>query len=103
MTDTFRSINLLLAIIVFLWLGYRRFNHPEWFPRGGLRRDIWVMAFCWDLTLIVGSVEQLLDYNTNIRIGFAMAAVLTTLAILLRPAEDWSSQDLKKTHKRPSR
>lgn len=89
MQDILRSINLILAIVVIVWLASRRIAHPSKFPRGGLLRDIWAMAFCWALALIVSNVEQLLDTDTYIRVGVSMAAILTTLAILMRPAADW--------------
>ena len=87
--DLLRGVNLVLALVVFFWLTGRRLRHPDWFPRGGLRRDIWAMAFCWDLALITASAENLIHADTFIRVGVSMAAIITTLAILLRPAKDW--------------
>jgi hypothetical protein len=87
--EILRSINLLLTVLVLAWLFLRRVLHPKWYPRGGLRRDIWVMALCWDLALLVGTFEQLAGTGTYVRVVISMAAVLTTLAILVRPKEDW--------------
>lgn len=87
--EILRSINLILALTVFVWLLLRRIRHPEWYERGSLRRDIWVMALCWDLALIVGSAEILSGADSYLRVGVAMAAILTTLAILIRPPDDW--------------
>src|SRR4051794_31857009 len=87
--EILRSINLLLALVVLAWLLLRRVRHPEWYPRGGLRRDIWAMALCWDLALLVGTFEQLVETGTYVRVVVSMAAVLTTISILVRPREDW--------------
>lgn len=97
--DMLRAANLLFALLVLLWLVGRRIKHPEYYPRGGLRRDIWVMAFLWDLVLIVGSLELLIGTGTYVRVGLAMAAVLTTLAILVRPKSDWPTPDWKQRMK----
>lgn len=88
--EIFRTINLLLGAAIFLWLTTRRIRHPEWYPRGSMRRDIWAMALCWVLALLVGTFEQLFETETVFRIWVSMAALLTTLAILIRPQEDWA-------------
>lgn len=93
--DWLRLINLLIALLVLLWLVGRRFLHKSWYPRGGLRRDIWTMAFLWDLALIVSTIENLVDTGTYIRVVLSMAAVLTTLAILIRPRSEWPGPDWK--------
>lgn len=85
-----RYVNLILGVLVLGWLLVRRYLKPEWFPRGGLRRDIWAMAVLWTMALIVGTFEQLYRTDTYLRVGFSLAALLTTISILLRPFVDWS-------------
>lgn len=95
LADILRSINLFLSAVVFLWMTIRRFKFPKQYPRGGLRRDVWAMAYLWNLTLLVGTLELLLNTGTYVRVGIAMAAVLTTLSLLIRPREDWPKPDWK--------
>lgn len=88
--EIFRYVNLILGIFVLVWLLVRRYLKPAWFPRGGLRKDIWAMAVLWTLALIVGTFEQLYRTDTYLRVGFSLAALLTTISILLRPFVDWT-------------
>lgn len=90
-TELIRSINLVLSIIAFVWLIYRRVRHNGWYSKtiSTLRNDIWLMAFFWVCAVIVGTVEQLFQTGSSARVVFATAAVLVTLKLLIRPAEHW--------------
>lgn len=90
MVDLFRYVNLTLGVGILLGLVFRRLRHPEWYFKESLRADIFTIALFWDLALIVDTIEQLYGTGTSLRVGFAMAALLTTLALLLRPAKDWT-------------
>jgi fucose 4-O-acetylase-like acetyltransferase len=89
--DILRIINLVLAVFVFSWLLLRRFFNSVNYPEGSIRRDIWTMAMFWTLATTIGTSEQLFETDTYFRVGFTLAALLTTLSILIRPKDDWLS------------
>jgi nitrate reductase gamma subunit len=87
LTEFFRIINLTLGIVTLVWLIVRRVRSKDLYATS-LRNDIWLLAVYWDASMVVGTVEQLFETGTTVRVVLYFAAVLVTLRILMRN-KDW--------------
>lgn len=90
MEDILWLFSFLLALVLCIWLAVRRWLHPEYYTPPKIRHDTWVMSFLWSLSIVVGSIENLIHEGTYFYVGLVLGSLLTILKVMFRPAQDWS-------------
>lgn len=88
LTEVLRELNLFLAIVSLVWLLNRRLFNRHLY-KGGVRNDMWLIAFSWTSALGIGTFEILFHTGTTIRVGLSTLALVVTVRLLARRPSDW--------------
>lgn len=90
-TEIVREVNLILGVVALIWLTYRRIRSSQLYA-GHLRNDMWLLAFYWTASSVVGTFEQLFETGTSTRIILQFFALVVTVRVLWKYNKDWSLQ-----------
>lgn len=86
--EILRGLNLFLGVVTLIWLLNRRVFNRKLYS-GDVRKDTWLISFCWAAAVITGSIEQLWNTGTFVRVGLATVALLVTVRLLWRRQSEW--------------
>jgi hypothetical protein len=84
-TEWVRVVNCLIALVCLVLL-FRKFarHRGRWSAR---TIDFWWVLVIWSASAIYAGVEQLLGWETNLRVITSAMALMATLRVLLRTNE----------------
>lgn len=83
--DVVRWCNVALAAVSLVLLGRKAVLYWDGYQQR--TRDFWWVLSCWCLVIILGTLEILLEWDTEFRVLFTMGALLLTVKVVLRPNE----------------
>lgn len=80
-----RALNITLAVACLVGLGYKMARH--WSKYQTRTKDFWWVLTSWMCAVIFGTMEQLLGWETNIRVFFTLFAMVLTARVIFQKNE----------------
>lgn len=80
-----RVLNVIFGCVGILLL--LRKAHYYWGDYHSRTKDVWWVLFSWCLAIVLGTIEVLLNWDTQFRVLFTFFALVLTIKVISRPNE----------------